>query len=57
MVVAEKNSKIVAFLLLVSNQKAALSIDLIAVLPEYQGMGIATKMIAFSLNNFNVSRK
>ena len=55
MVVAEKNSKIVAFLLLVSNQKASLSIDLIAVLPEYQGMGIATKMIAFSLNNFNSS--
>ena len=55
MAVVEKNSQIVAFLLLASNEKDFLLIDLIAVLPEYQGMGIATRMIEFSFKTFNVS--
>ena len=55
MAVVEKNSQIVAFLLLASNEKDFLLIDLIAVLPEYQGMGMATRMIEFSIKTFNVS--
>lgn len=51
MVVAIDNDKITGFLLLLKNNDQ-LIIDLIAVDEDYQGMGIASKMITFAESNY-----
>lgn len=48
MVVAEREGKVVGFLLLIHGLAGYLTIDLIGVLPTWQGQGIGREMIAFA---------
>lgn len=51
MVISKKDKKILGFLQLLKGRNNSLIIDLIAVDERYRGMGLAKKMITFSIQN------
>ena len=51
MVVSEIDGNVVGFLQLLKKNEATIVIDLIAVAPGHQGMGIGKSMISFAINN------